>query len=132
MDATELRPLSLGELMDRTFRLYRQHFWLFVGIMAIPSAFSIPFTVVIFSVQGPFIGSDNPRRRRLVGQFLFGVAFLCVFAVIRDRHRGDDDRCFGILSRAENHGARCVRESPGNIWRIMGVVSVVRSAHMEC
>ena len=50
MDATELRPLTLGELLDRTFQLYRNHFWLFVGIMAIPSAFSVPFTVLIFSM----------------------------------------------------------------------------------
>ncbi|MGH9811917.1 MAG: hypothetical protein ACRD4T_02160, partial [Candidatus Acidiferrales bacterium] len=32
----DLRPLSLGELLDRTFSLYRNHFWLFVGITAIP------------------------------------------------------------------------------------------------
>jgi len=50
MDATELRPLTLGELLDRTFQLYRNYFWLFVGIMAIPSAFSVPFTVLIFSM----------------------------------------------------------------------------------
>jgi hypothetical protein len=36
--ATELRPLSLGELLDRTFTYYRQHFWTLVGIMAIPEA----------------------------------------------------------------------------------------------
>ncbi|MGH9787346.1 MAG: hypothetical protein ACRD4U_01415 [Candidatus Acidiferrales bacterium] len=32
----DLRPLSLGELLDRTFTLYREHFLLFAGIMAIP------------------------------------------------------------------------------------------------
>ncbi len=30
----ELRPLTLGELLDRTFTYYREHFWIFVGIMA--------------------------------------------------------------------------------------------------
>jgi glycerophosphoryl diester phosphodiesterase family protein len=29
---TTLRPLSLGELLDRTFQVYRDHFLLFVGI----------------------------------------------------------------------------------------------------
>jgi len=33
---TVLRPLSTSELLDRTFHLYRNHFILFVGIMAIP------------------------------------------------------------------------------------------------
>jgi hypothetical protein len=30
--APQLRPLSIGELLDQTFRIYRQHFWLFVGM----------------------------------------------------------------------------------------------------
>lgn len=33
--AITLRPLSLGELLDRTFQLYRNHFVLFVGITAV-------------------------------------------------------------------------------------------------
>jgi hypothetical protein len=34
--ASELRPLGLGELLDRTFFLYRKHFLLFIGIVALP------------------------------------------------------------------------------------------------
>lgn len=36
MATLDLRPLSLGELLDRTFFLYRRYFLLFVGIAAIP------------------------------------------------------------------------------------------------
>ncbi len=32
----DLRPLSLGEILDRTFSLYRRHFPLFLGITALP------------------------------------------------------------------------------------------------
>ena len=32
----DLRPLSLGEILDRTFTLYRRNFLLFVGIAALP------------------------------------------------------------------------------------------------
>src|SRR5580693_2650272 len=39
MATLDLRPLSLGELLDRTFFLYRRHFLLFVGIAAIPYTF---------------------------------------------------------------------------------------------
>jgi hypothetical protein len=39
MAVLDLRPLSLGELLDRTFFLYRRHFLLFVGIAAIPYSF---------------------------------------------------------------------------------------------
>ena len=36
MPTTDIRPLSFGELLDRTFTYYRKHFWTFAGIMAIP------------------------------------------------------------------------------------------------
>lgn len=34
----QLRPLSIGEILDRTFSFYRSRFLLFVGIGAVPSA----------------------------------------------------------------------------------------------
>lgn len=34
----ELRPLSLGELLDRTFAIYRSRFWLFAGIASMAAA----------------------------------------------------------------------------------------------
>ena len=36
MAGLDLRPLSLGEVLDRTFSLYRRHFVLFLGIAALP------------------------------------------------------------------------------------------------
>ncbi|MBZ5644553.1 MAG: hypothetical protein LAO19_17495 [Acidobacteriia bacterium] len=125
MDATELRPLSLGELLDRTFRLYRRHFWLFVGIMAIPSAFSIPFTVVFFSMRGPAFGGAQPSGPAIAGMVLFGLGFLCVFAVtyaiaigaatfaVSESYLGQKITVRGAYGKVR-----------GNIWRIMGVVSV--------
>jgi hypothetical protein len=42
---TGLRPLSTRELLDRTFHLYRNHFWVFTGISAIPQLFILPLTL---------------------------------------------------------------------------------------
>jgi hypothetical protein len=36
MTGLDLRPLSLGDILDRTFSLYRRHFLLFLGITGIP------------------------------------------------------------------------------------------------
>jgi hypothetical protein len=36
MADADLRPMSLGEGLDRTFKLYKNHFWLFTGITALP------------------------------------------------------------------------------------------------
>lgn len=38
-----LRPLTVGELLDRTFFLYRRHFLLFVGIAALPNLIVLAF-----------------------------------------------------------------------------------------
>ena len=47
MAALDLRPLSLGELLDRTFFLYRRHFLLFLGIAA------IPYLLVLVAIVAP-------------------------------------------------------------------------------
>lgn len=43
MTGLDLRPLSLGEILDRTFTLYRRYFLLFVGISAIPQMLVLAF-----------------------------------------------------------------------------------------
>jgi len=42
---TILRPLSISELLDRTFHLYRNNFFVFLGITAIPQLFILPLTL---------------------------------------------------------------------------------------
>ncbi|MGO9642150.1 MAG: hypothetical protein ACLP1Y_12705 [Candidatus Acidiferrales bacterium] len=58
MSNVDLRPLSLGEILDRTFTLYRSHFLLFLGIAAIPHllvlALSLAQTFLTFPGQVPF------------------------------------------------------------------------------
>ncbi len=51
---TTLRPLGLGELLDRSFFLYRKHFALFVGIAVIPYLLLLAFQLV-----GVVIGTRN-------------------------------------------------------------------------
>ena len=52
----DLRPLSLGEVLDRTFSLYRGHFSLFVGITAIPQLLILAYNLIV----GTFPGVRTP------------------------------------------------------------------------
>lgn len=51
MSSLDLRPLSLGELFDRAFMLYRRHFPLFVGLTAVPGIFALTMTLAQQGLQ---------------------------------------------------------------------------------
>jgi len=44
--AYALRPLSTGEVLDRTFSVYRARFWLFAGLASLEGAFSLILNAV--------------------------------------------------------------------------------------
>jgi hypothetical protein len=46
----DLRPLGLGELLDRTIAIYRNHFPLFVGISALPQLVFVTLQLVQFAL----------------------------------------------------------------------------------
>jgi hypothetical protein len=70
---TALRPLSTGELLDRTFSLYRSHFGLFVGIFAIPHLVVLGFQLLHLAVTRPDIRFPNVFATLL---WTFGALFL--------------------------------------------------------
>ncbi len=51
MTGLELRPLSLGEILDRTFSLYRRYFLLFIGISGIPELLVLAFRLTQSAFQ---------------------------------------------------------------------------------
>lgn len=54
MENLDLRPLSLGEILDRTFTLYKRHFVLFAGISMIPQLLVLAFQMVqVFFIKMP-------------------------------------------------------------------------------
>lgn len=51
----DLRPLTIGELFDRAFVLYRRHFWLFVGVTAVPGIFALLMTLAQAGLQSSVV-----------------------------------------------------------------------------
>jgi hypothetical protein len=84
----DLRPMTLGELLDRTFSLYKKNFWLFAGIMTVPALVAFIFQVAntIFNlpfgkmpVAGPVrTGAAAVPNPAFFGSF-FGGLFLVLF-----------------------------------------------------
>lgn len=62
MDGMELRPLSTGEILDRTFTLYRQNFLLFLGISAIPHVLVLVLNLARVSITFGSLLAPNAQR----------------------------------------------------------------------
>ena len=74
---TALRPLSTGELLDRTFSLYRSHFGLFVGI------FSLPYLVVLaYRCVGLVFQSPTPQLPNILMNFVWTMGALFLILIV--------------------------------------------------
>jgi len=74
---TALRPLSTGELLDRTFSLYRSHFGLFVGIFALPY-----MAVVAFQLVGLVFQSSTPKLPNILLTMIWSVGVWLLILVV--------------------------------------------------
>ncbi|HVN18640.1 MAG TPA: hypothetical protein VMU05_07700 [Dongiaceae bacterium] len=74
---TALRPLSTGELLDRTFSLYRSHFGLFVGISALPY-----LAVLAYRLIGLTFISPTPQISNVLMSFLWSIGSLFLLAIV--------------------------------------------------
>jgi hypothetical protein len=70
MAALDLRPLSLGELLDRTFFLYRRNFLLFIGIAAVPYVLILVPVVIGFAIY------SLPGRSQVPAPVVMGAAIV--------------------------------------------------------
>ncbi len=72
-----LRPLSLGEILDRTAQLYRSRFLLFLGISILPTG----VVVVLACVVGLVIAWWNAAGARTVSATA-GYALIAAFSIV--------------------------------------------------
>lgn len=73
MDST-LRPMSTSQVLDRTFHLYRNNFWLFAGIAALP-----PAIVLVAQAGFLLLAYFSVISRSLIGT---GITFVLGFALV--------------------------------------------------
>jgi len=92
--AAELKPMSLSELLDRTFTLYRNRFWLFCGLMVMPQiavmlcslvvvvGFPVRVVGIAATSQDPFAALRSMEARIVpVFVLLFVQLFFQAFAL---------------------------------------------------
>ena len=83
----ELRPLTTGEILDRTFFLYRSNFWLYVGLASIAAGASVLASIgrlTYFHFKAPM--APNAPKAMIVSSVITIVGTLLYFAVYSVTH----------------------------------------------
>ena len=86
MADADLRPMSLGEVLDRTFNLYKNHFWLFAGITALP--FSLLLIAQVAVAAASSVAAKAPVARTApfspgaVGGMVGGGALVLILSFV--------------------------------------------------
>lgn len=118
-----LRPMSTGELMDRTLVLYRKNFKLFVGIACLGPATYLLFQLL--TIGSATLQAENPKQVNPFSAASLGVGFFAGFLIM-------------MAGMAIAHGAtvkavaavhlgfpttiwEAYRSLKGRLWRIIGV-----------
>jgi hypothetical protein len=75
MANVDLRPMTLGEVLDRTFTLYRENFLLFAGIAALPYLVLLLFNfgLLLFINQSGMTSGARVPSSGQVGGFILGT-----------------------------------------------------------
>ena len=86
MSTLDLRPLSIGEILDRTFSLYRRNFLLFIGISALPQLLVLALRLVQVAIMPTKTAVVPPPSGEFQAVSPFftvaGVAGIIVLAVV--------------------------------------------------
>jgi hypothetical protein len=120
MAALDLRPLSLGEILDRSFSLYRENFLLFVGIVAIPNLLTLVYQLTQLALNKTPATVQSMARFgsnfTIAGGILLLVGFVVWIVValyshgatvyaVSDLYLGRSTTIAGSFKRMRGHGA---------------------------
>ncbi len=109
----ELRPLTTGEILDRTFFLYRSNFWLYVGLASIAAGASVLASIGKLTYFHFNAGMQATSPKAMLGSVVIPVVgALIYFAVYSVTHAATVSAVSAIyLSEETSMGAalRAVR-----------------------
>jgi hypothetical protein len=79
--AQAMRPLTTGEVLDRTFSVYRSHFWLFAGLASFSGACSLVLNLLQLLVHHVLLVREGFRIATLEAQFSGIILLLLLLPV---------------------------------------------------
>lgn len=116
MAGMELRPLSLGEILDRTFWLYRRHFLLFFGLSAIPQVLGLAVNLTGLALGQPLPSPATPFR---VDGLSLAVALATIVVMVIGYLFSQGGSVFAISELYLGHDIS-IAESLRRVWQDLG------------
>jgi hypothetical protein len=115
----ELRPLSLGEILDRTFTIYRKRFWLYAGISSIAAIVPTLSTLAQFFFVLPARRPDQVNRTLaltliialvtgLIGLVAYSFTQAATVSAVSAAYIGDETSIGMALRVARKHWFRYI------------------------
>jgi hypothetical protein len=116
----ELRPLSLGELLDRAFLLYRRNFRLFAGIMVIPACLTVPVRFLQLRRRTvPFPWSKSAPQAH---DFAYAVGSIFIYWIMYAIAEAATTNAVGDQYLGRNSTiSEAYGKIRGRLWRAIGV-----------
>jgi len=112
--AFDLRPMSIGDILDRTFRLYRAHFLTFfllmLGVQAATYLVMLGWQVNFFSVMRAMSGQGNHPTPAFIGAFALLIPIVILIFVL-------NQVALGTLTAAVSAAFLQQEVSLGNAYR---------------
>lgn len=136
----DLRPLSTGEVLDRTFQLYRSRFALFAGLAALPAAISfIAGAVQVLTLEGDRVVNGrhiavnvHPAATvltsvasALIYLVLYGITQAATTWAVSEIYLGRAAALSSAWSAAMAHWFRYVRVTLRQYWSIFWLPAII-------
>ena len=120
MTGFELRPLSIGEILDRAFLMYRRHMLLFLGIAAVPQILTLALGLlqILFGTRN--VVSTVGNRTILMPHFSLTAILLALIGLV-----------LGVLVYALSQGGTILAVSELYLGRQTTITESLRRAWSE-
>jgi hypothetical protein len=122
MGTNELRPLTLGELLDRAFRLYRRHFRVFVGIMIFPVGIGTLTNLLTLTIRSNWLASGSDTAQSAGFRYWFWSGY-AVYWLVYSIALGAGTHAVAEAYLGHNPSVRGAYAAVrAKLWKVVGLV----------
>ena len=124
-----LRPMSTGQLLDHTFALYREHFFLFVGIAMVGPAANVIFQLLTVGTNlgSPFSASNQAAAAAVVAKLGLGMLFgyVIMLAGMAISHAATVKAVAAVHLGQETSVMGAYKALRGRVWSLFGTCALI-------